>query len=193
MKRGLQAVLEVVLKRQADSVAIILGIDPGSRKCGYGLISAMGTRLQYLACGVIRVEELEFPERLQTIFDTLTRIIDEYHPQQAAIEEVFVGKSAGSAMKLGQARGAAMVACSSRKVEIHAYATRKIKQAVVGSGTADKAQMQHMIKTLLKLSETPGEDAADALSVAVCHAHTQHTLIRLAGVRSSRRGRLLGL
>ncbi len=172
-------------------MAIILGIDPGSRKCGYGVVSALGTRLEYLTCGVIRVEHLEFPDRLQTIFDTLTRIIDEYHPQLAAIEEVFVGKSASSALKLGQARGAAMVACSSRKLEIASYATRKVKLAVVGNGNADKAQMQHMIKVLLKLSETPGEDAADALSVALCHAHTQHTLIRLAGVRSSRRGRLL--
>jgi crossover junction endodeoxyribonuclease RuvC len=174
-------------------VAVILGIDPGSRKCGYGLISVVGTRLEYLACGVLRVETLDFPDRLQAIFDGLTRIISEYHPQVAAIEEVFVGKSAASALKLGQARGAAMVACSNQQVEIHAYATRKIKLAVVGNGNAEKAQMQHMIKVLLKLSETPGEDAADALSVAVCHAHTQHTLIRLAGVRSSRRGRLLGL
>lgn len=173
-------------------MAIILGIDPGSRKCGYGLISAVGTRVEYLTCGVIRVEHLEFPDRLQTIFDTLSQVIDEYHPQLAAIEEVFVGKSASSALKLGQARGAAMVACSSRKLEIASYATRKVKLAVVGNGNADKAQMQHMIKVLLKLSETPGEDAADALSVALCHAHTQHTLVRLAGVRSSRRGRLLG-
>jgi crossover junction endodeoxyribonuclease RuvC len=174
-------------------LAIILGIDPGSRKCGYGLVSSVGNRLQYLGCGVIRLEHLEFPQRLQTIFDTLTEIINEYQPQIAAIEEVFVGKSAGSALKLGQARGAAMVACTSQKLEIHAYATRKIKQAVVGSGTAEKAQMQHMIKVLLNLSETPGEDAADALSVALCHANTQHTLVRMAGVRSSRRGRLLGL
>ncbi|MGV3593204.1 MAG: crossover junction endodeoxyribonuclease RuvC [Gammaproteobacteria bacterium] len=174
-------------------MAIILGIDPGSRKCGYGLVSAVGNRLQYLACGVIRIEHLEFPQRLQTIFTTLTEIIDEYQPQVAAIEEVFVGKSAGSALKLGQARGAAMVACSSRQLDIHAYATRKVKLAVVGTGSAEKAQMQHMIKVLLQLSETPGEDAADALSVALCHAHTQHSLVRMAGVRSSRRGRLLGL
>jgi crossover junction endodeoxyribonuclease RuvC len=173
-------------------VAIILGIDPGSRKCGYGVISAVGNRMQYLSCGTIRIEHLEFPDRLQVIFTTLCEIIDEYQPQFAAVEEVFVGKSASSALKLGQARGAAMVACSSRKLEIHSYATRKVKLAVVGSGSAEKAQMQHMIKVLLKLSETPGEDAADALSVALCHAHTQHGLVRMAGVRSSRRGRLLG-
>jgi len=173
-------------------MAIILGIDPGSRKCGYGLVSAVGTRLEYLGCGVIRLETLPFPDRLQAIFDQLSAIIDQYHPGQAAVEEVFVGKSASSALKLGQARGAAMVACSNRQLEIHEYATRKIKLAVVGNGNADKAQMQHMIKVLLKLDKAPSEDAADALSVAVCHAHTQHTLVRLAGVRSSRRGRLLG-
>lgn len=173
-------------------MAIILGIDPGSRKCGYGLINAVGNRLDYITCGVIRVEKLLFPERLQMIFESLSQVIAEHHPQMAAVEEVFMGKSASSALKLGQARGAAMVACSNLQVEVHEYATRKVKQALVGNGNADKAQMQHMVQVLLKLSDLPGEDAADALSLAVCHAHTQHTLVRLAGVRSSRRGRLLG-
>ena len=171
-------------------MAIILGIDPGSRKCGYGVINTVGTRLEYIASGVIRVETLEFAIRLQVIFENISQIITEYQPQFAAVEEVFMGKSASSALKLGHARGAAMVACTNHKVEVFEYATRKIKQAVVGTGLAEKEQMQHMIKTLLKLSEVPGEDAADALSVAVCHAHTQHTMIRVAGVRSSRRGRM---
>jgi crossover junction endodeoxyribonuclease RuvC len=171
-------------------MAIILGIDPGSRKCGYGVINTAGTRLEYIASGVIRVETLEFALRLQSIFHNISQIITEYQPQVAAVEEVFMGKSASSALKLGHARGAAMVACTNHKIEVFEYATRKIKQAVVGTGVAEKEQMQHMIKNLLKLSEVPGEDAADALSVAVCHAHTQHTLIRLAGVRSSRRGRM---
>ena len=171
-------------------MAIILGIDPGSRKCGYGVINTVGTRLEYIASGVIRVETLEFADRLQAIFENISQIIAEYQPQFAAVEEVFMGKSASSALKLGHARGVAMVACTNNKIEVFEYATRKIKQAVVGTGLAEKEQMQHMIKTLLKLSEVPGEDAADALSVAVCHAHTQHTLIRLSGVRSSRRGRM---
>jgi crossover junction endodeoxyribonuclease RuvC len=171
-------------------MAIILGIDPGSRKCGYGLINTAGARLVYIACGVIRVETLEFADRLQAIFENISQIITEYQPQIAAVEEVFMGKSASSALKLGHARGAAIVACTNHKVEVFEYATRKIKQAVVGTGVAEKKQMQHMIKTLLKLPEVPREDAADALSVAVCHAHTQRTLIRLAGVRSSRRGRM---
>jgi crossover junction endodeoxyribonuclease RuvC len=173
-------------------VPLILGIDPGSRKCGYGLVDANGSRLEYVACGVIKVETLPFPARLQNIFANLVAVIDEYRPQVAAIEEVFFGKSASSALKLGQARGAAMVACTSRQLEVHEYATRRIKLAVVGTGKAEKAQIQHMIKLLLKLDTQPGEDAADALSVAVCHAHTQHTLVRMVGVRSGRRGRLLG-
>ncbi|MES2603532.1 MAG: crossover junction endodeoxyribonuclease RuvC [Pseudomonadota bacterium] len=172
---------------------LILGIDPGSRKCGYGLVAVNGLELSYVACGVIRVETLAFPDRLQAIFSNLCDIIEEFSPQVAAIEEVFVGKSMSSALKLGQARGVAMVACSSHKLEIHEYAARKVKQALVGTGVADKNQMQQMIRRVLKLSVVPKEDAADALCVAVCHAHTQRTLIRLAGVRSGRRGRLLAL
>lgn len=174
-------------------MTLILGIDPGSRKCGYGLVTAEGNHLQYVACGVIRVETLEFADRLQAIFTNLTDIITEYRPDVAAMEEVFVGKSMSSALKLGQARGVAMVACTNQQLAVHEYAARKVKQALVGTGVAEKSQMQHMIRSLLKLSALPKEDAADALSVAVCHAHTQRTLIRLAGVRSGRRGRLLNL
>jgi crossover junction endodeoxyribonuclease RuvC len=166
-------------------MTLILGIDPGSRKCGYGLVSVSGMNLQYVASGVIRVETLEFPDRLQAIF---TNLCDE-----AAVEEVFVGKSMSSALKLGHARGVAMVACSSHQLPVHEYAARKVKLALVGTGVADKSQMQQMIKSLLKLSALPKEDAADALSVAVCHAHTQRTLIRLAGVRNGRRGRMRSL
>jgi crossover junction endodeoxyribonuclease RuvC len=173
-------------------VAIILGIDPGSRHCGYGLINVVGAKLEYVASGVIRVGTLAFPDRLQVIFTELSQLIDEYHPGEAAIEEVFVGKSNVSALKLGQARGVAMVACSNRNLPIHEYAARKVKKALVGSGQADKKQVQHMIMSLLKLNRAPSQDAADALSVAVCHAHTQHSLIRIAGVRTSRRGRMLG-
>jgi len=172
-------------------MSIILGIDPGSRKCGYGLIKAQGSRLQYIASGIIRVEKLEFPDRLNTIFKTIGELIAEFQPDQAAIEEVFVGKSGVSALKLGHARGAAMVACTNAGLPVFEYAARRVKLAVVGTGNADKTQVQHMIKNLLKLTELPKEDAADALSVSVCHAHTQHTLIRLSGVRSTRHGRYI--
>jgi crossover junction endodeoxyribonuclease RuvC len=169
-------------------VALILGVDPGSRKCGYGLVEAVGTELRYVASGVIRVETLNFPDRLQAIFSNLTDVITEFRPSAAAVEEVFVGKSMSSALKLGQARGAAIVACATQGLPVHEYAARKVKLALVGTGVADKVQMQQMVKRLLKLSAVPKEDAADALSVAVCHAHTARTLVRLAGVRSGRRG-----
>ncbi len=169
-------------------MALILGVDPGSRKCGYGLVEAVGTELRYVASGVIRVETLNFPDRLQAIFSNLTDVITEFRPSAAAVEEVFVGKSMSSALKLGQARGAAIVACATQGLPVHEYAARKVKLALVGTGVADKVQMQQMVKRLLKLSAVPKEDAADALSVAVCHAHTEHTLVRLAGVRSGRRG-----
>ncbi len=168
-------------------MALILGVDPGSRKCGYGLVEAVGTELRYVASGVIRVETLNFPDRLQAIFLNLTDVITEFRPSAAAVEEVFVGKSMSSALKLGQARGAAIVACATQGLPVHEYAARKVKLALVGTGVADKVQMQQMVKRLLKLSAVPKEDAADALSVAVCHAHTERTLVRLAGVRTGRR------
>ncbi|MEX0827373.1 MAG: crossover junction endodeoxyribonuclease RuvC, partial [Haliea sp.] len=110
-------------------MAVILGIDPGSRTCGYGLINSVGNKLEYIASGCIRLEKLDFPRRLHTIFVTLGEIIEKYQPRTAAVEEMFLGKNAASAIKLGQARGAALVACSNQDVEIVEYSTRKVKQA----------------------------------------------------------------
>jgi crossover junction endodeoxyribonuclease RuvC len=171
-------------------MAVILGIDPGSRACGYGLIDARGSHLSFVAMGVIRIETLDFDQRLRTIYQEISQLIALYNPSQVVIEEIFVGKSAASAIKLGQARGAAMVACANAELPFFEYATRKIKQAITGSGAADKKQMQHMVSLLLKLKSTPPQDAADALAVAICHAHTTDTLIKLSGARSSRRGRI---
>jgi len=171
-------------------MSVILGIDPGSRLCGYGLIQARGNALSYVASGVIKVGTLDFPKRLHTIFTDLSEIISEHHPDAAAIEEVFMGKNASSALKLGQARGAAIVACTDKSVPVSEYAARKIKQALVGKGQAEKNQVQHMVKSMLALSSVPQEDAADALAVAICHANTENTLIRMAGTRNGRRGRL---
>lgn len=169
---------------------VILGIDPGSRVCGYGLIRARGNSLEYVASGVIRMGTLSFPERLHTIFTDISDIIGEHRPDAVAVEEVFMGKNASSALKLGQARGAAIVACTHFSLPVAEYSARKVKQALVGRGQADKKQVQQMVKSLLGLSKVPAEDAADALAVAVCHANTENTLIRMAGVRSGRRGRL---
>jgi len=171
-------------------MSVILGIDPGSRICGYGLIRARGNSLEYLASGVIRMGTLTFPERLHTIFSDISDIIIEHGPDLAAVEEVFMGKNASSALKLGQARGAAIVACTHYQLPVAEYAARKVKQALVGRGQADKKQVQQMVKSLLGLSRMPPEDAADALAIAVCHANTQNTLIRMADVKTGRRGRL---
>ncbi|WP_185232422.1 crossover junction endodeoxyribonuclease RuvC [Teredinibacter franksiae] len=173
---------------------LILGVDPGSRKMGYGIINAQGSRLAYVASGVVRIPAPLLvadclAERLKVIFDSLTEIIEQYQPQEFAIENVFMSKSAGSALKLGQARGAAIVAAVNQDLPVSEYAARKVKQAVVGTGAADKLQVQHMVKTLLALPASPPEDAADALAVAICHANTFSGLVSRAGATKFRRGR----
>ena len=171
-------------------MSVILGIDPGSRICGYGLVRSRGGSLGYIASGVIKTGNHSFPDRLQIIFSNIADIIDEHRPDVVAVEEIFMGKNAASALKLGQARGAAIVACTGRSLPVAEYSARKIKQALVGKGQAEKKQVQQMVKTLLGLSRVPPEDAADALAVAICHANTEKTLARMAGTRPGRRGRL---
>lgn len=171
-------------------MSVILGIDPGSRICGYGLIKTTGNKLEYIASGVIKMGSQPFVERLQVIFSNISDIVEEYEPDIAAVEEVFMGKNASSALKLGQARGSAIVACTNFKLPVAEYSARKIKQALVGRGQADKKQVQQMVKSVLALSKAPTEDAADALAVAICHANTDNTLVKMAGVKSGRRGRL---
>lgn len=170
-------------------MSLILGIDPGSRKTGFGIINTVNGRHEYVASGVIRLKEDTLPERLKIIYQNLSEVIKEYCPQQVAIEQVFMAKSAGSALKLGQARGAAVVAAVSHDLPVAEYEAKKIKQSVVGNGGADKTQVQHMIKQLLKLSGTPQEDAADALAVAICHANTYQHMVSIAQATHFRRGR----
>ena len=172
-------------------MSVILGIDPGSRICGYGIIRAKGNNLDYIASGVIKMGTKPFTERLHIIFTDIAEIIDEYEPDMVAVEEVFMGKNASSALKLGQARGAAIVACTRTSLPIAEYSPRRIKQALVGKGQAEKKQVQQMVKSILGLARVPAEDAADALAVAVCHANTENALLRNAGVKSGRRGRLM--
>ena len=173
-------------------MTLILGIDPGSRKTGFGIIRVNGNRHEYVASGVIRLPVIALPDRLKIIFDNISEIIASHGPIEAAVEEVFMAKSAGSALKLGQARGAAIVACMRHELIVAEYTARQIKQAVVGTGAADKEQVQHMVKILLKLPATPQEDAADALAAALCHAHTRQGLAGMQGQASGRmlRGRL---
>ncbi|HJV36354.1 crossover junction endodeoxyribonuclease RuvC [Geomonas sp.] len=152
---------------------IILGIDPGSRKTGYGLISKQGNRLIHIDNGAIFTKASnEFPQRLEEIFSGLSTIIAQYQPDAVAVENVFLAKNAQSALKLGQARGAAIVAAVSVGLPVHEYTALQVKQAVVGTGRAEKVQVQQMIKALLNLPEVAQEDASDALAVAICHAHS---------------------
>lgn len=171
-------------------MSIILGVDPGSRKTGFGVIHCAGDKCEYLASGVIRVEKYEFAQRLQNIFTSLQSIIEQYSPQIMVVEQVFLSNNASSALKLGQARGAAIVAGAHAGLDVHEYSARQIKQAVVGMGAANKEQVQHMVKHLLKLSATPQEDAADALAAALCHAHTWRNLVRMAGATTHKRRRI---
>lgn len=157
----------------------ILGIDPGSRITGYGIIESDGGRLTYVDCGVIAAGTGPFPERLRRIFVGVTDLVARYAPAEVAVEQVFVSRNAESALKLGQARGAAICAAVQSDLPVGEYAARRIKQAVVGRGGADKGQVQHMVCALLGLREAVKEDAADALAVAVCHAHESATAARM--------------
>ncbi|ABZ76485.1 crossover junction endodeoxyribonuclease RuvC [Shewanella halifaxensis HAW-EB4] len=162
-------------------MAIILGVDPGSRITGYGVINCVGRQQIYVGSGCIRTSSDELPIRLKQIFDGLSEIIRQYQPDEFAIERVFMAKNADSALKLGQARGAAIVAATAANLPVAEYSATQIKSAVVGTGRAQKAQVQHMIQQLLKLPSAPQADAADALGVAVCHYHTCQSLAALGG------------
>lgn len=154
----------------------ILGIDPGSVRTGYGLLDIEGTKLRYVDSGVIRLPKKSLPERLGIIYSAISQLVEEHNPEEMAVEEVFFARDPRGALKLGQARGAAIVAGSVRQLPIAEYAPRLIKQSVVGKGAADKKQVQFMVQKILCLSASPAEDAADALAVAICHAHLRKTL-----------------
>ena len=158
----------------------ILGIDPGSRFTGFGVLDFVGEQPTYVASGTIRSPDGEFPERLKKIFDSVHEIVDEYRPDVVAIESVFMARNAGSALKLGHARSAALCATFAYDVEVVEYAPREIKQAVVGSGAASKEQVQHMVVSLLQLDGCPAADAADALAAAICHGHQRRLKSRLS-------------
>jgi len=155
-------------------VVRVLGIDPGSRFLGYGVIDVSSSRLVYVTCGTIRTT-VKYPLawRLNEIFDGLNEVIQIHRPEVAAVEDVFMSSNARSALKLGQARGAAIVAAMQNGLKVYDYPPRQVKQAVAGYGQAEKVQVQHMVKVLLKLQGSPSADAADALAVAICHANQQ--------------------
>lgn len=157
----------------------ILGIDPGSRITGFGVIEVQQGRIHYVTSGCVKVTGVTFPLRLKEVFDGVRQVSQHYQPDCMAIEKVFVNKNVDSALKLGQARGAAICAVLDNELPVHEYAPTEIKKAVVGKGRAAKEQVQHMVAALLKLPGLPQSDAADALAVALCHAHTQSSLHRL--------------
>ena len=149
----------------------ILGIDPGLRHTGWGVIEVEGTRLSFVACGTIKPDDkAELAERLKTIFEHLTDVIERFLPDEAAVEETFVNKDARATLKLGQARGVAMLAPAYRGLTVAEYAPNLVKKTVVGSGHADKDQIHMMVKVLLPKSDAKTPDAADALAIAVTHA-----------------------
>ncbi len=159
----------------ADSLRI-LGIDPGSRKTGYGLIEHSGNRTRYLASGCIKLNLKEsLAERLNQLSTELDKLIEEFQPDCGAVEKIFFAKNAQSALTLGHARGVILLKFSERQLVVHEYQTLKVKQTVVGVGRADKNQVQHMVKILLKINDSLQEDQADALAVALTHAHLWRT------------------
>src|SRR5579864_6156732 len=167
--------------------ARILGLDPGSRRTGFGVLECRDGELVLLAQGHLNVSGAAPTARLRMIFEGLAALLAEHRPAEVAIERVFVSRNADSALKLGQARGAALCAIPGG-VPVYEYAPRAIKLAVVGSGSAEKFQVAHMIRMLLALTDRPRADAADALAVAVCHAHARR-LLGLAQRPDARRSR----
>jgi len=159
----------------------ILGIDPGSRITGYGVIDSDGRSSRCLASGCIRTTGDDFNARLGQIFAGILTVIDDERPDQVAVEQVFVAKNAASALKLGHARGAAITAAVSLSLPVFEYSPREVKQALVGSGAAEKEQVQHMVRLILSLRGKMGLDESDALGIALCHAHSHATLKRIGG------------
>ena len=169
----------------------ILGIDPGLRVTGFGVLDMAGQQLSYVASGCIKTPDGELPERLKVILGSLGEVIAQHQPQQVAVEKVFVNVNPQSTLLLGQARGTAICAAVLADLPVAEYTALQVKQAVVGNGHANKDQVQEMVKRLLKLSGMPSPDAADALACAICHAHGGQGLgvLETAGYRM-KKGRL---
>jgi crossover junction endodeoxyribonuclease RuvC len=168
-------------------VVSILGIDPGSRCTGYGIIQDSARGQTLVTYGVIRTDTDDFPTRLKQIYDGIYRVAREYRPAELAIERVFLSRNADSALKLGQARGAAICAGMNTGLPVFEYAAREVKLAIVGKGNAEKSQVQHMVRFLLGVTEVLPGDASDALGIAMCHIHHRQTRLRMAKALEIRR------
>ena len=150
----------------------ILGVDPGSRNTGFGVIDSDGRHSRRVASGCIRVGQFGWPERLELIFDRIAALVAEHRPHELAVEQLIFARDPAAALKLGQARGAILCAGLKGGLDVHEYSPKSVKLAVVGTGGADKVQVRHMVRMLLSLEALPGEDEADALAIALCHAHS---------------------
>ena len=164
----------------------VLGIDPGSRLTGFGIIDFANDRPHYVASGTVKSIDGSFSDRLRKIFDAVGDLMLEYQPEVIAIESIFVHRNAGSALKLGHARAAAICATFANDAKVHEYAPREIKQAIVGTGSASKEQVQHMVMSLLQLKGKPAPDAADALAAALCHGYRRRLQNRLGELNGDR-------
>ncbi|GHB09440.1 crossover junction endodeoxyribonuclease RuvC [Salinicola rhizosphaerae] len=164
---------------------ILLGIDPGSRVTGYGVVD-VSAKPRYVASGCIRIEGEDLAQKLARVYAGVSELIGQYRPGEFAIERVFMAKNADSALKLGQARGTAIVCAANHGIGVHEYAARQVKQAITGNGGADKSRVQHMVMAILSLDALPPEDAADALAIALTHGYARQGLL---SVSSQRRGR----
>lgn len=162
-----------VAKRDLSAQVRILGLDPGSLRTGYAVVESTAGRVTHVISGTIRTEGTSLAERLQEIFIAVERLTRDFHPDEVAIEGVFMHRNADSALKLGQARGAALSATFAARPRVFEYAPRAVKLAVVGTGSAQKDQVQLMVRRLLNISGPLGADAADALAIALCHAHSR--------------------
>ena len=160
------------MSQYKDDAVRVIGIDPGSRLTGFGVVDCENNRFKVVEYGVVRLKQVAIAPRLQQIFEQLRALIERVRPDVFAIEQVFVAKNPSSALKLGHARGAAMLAGSICGLEISEYSALQIKKAVVGRGRADKQQVQQMVAMLLNLPELPQSDSADALAVALCHGQS---------------------
>lgn len=161
----------------------ILGIDPGLRRTGWGVVESEGNRLVYVACGTVEPRDtLPLAERLLAIHDGLTKVLAEHAPDEAAVEQTFVNKDGAATLKLGQARGVAMLVPAMRGLLVAEYAPNLVKKTVVGAGHADKTQIQMMLKILLPKADPKSADAADALAIAITHAHHRGAAQRLKAV-----------
>ena len=155
----------------------VIGIDPGSRRTGYGLVDIQVNHYRFVDCGFISVSEGDISVRIASIFSELSSIIEQHQPTVASVEQVFMHINADSALKLGQARGAAISALVAKNIRVHEFTAKQIKQAVTGTGQAQKQQVAFMVKRLLRINQTLQEDAADALAAALCFGFNRGTSV----------------